>query len=309
MDTLTIMVSGIEKQIYLPAKLAERLGYFRDEGLAVELRSEASGVHAQDQLLLGAVQGVIGFYDHTVDMQAKGKQVESVVQFARAPGEAVLVSAKWRGQLVSPADFKGHLLGVTGRGSSTDFLTRYLALAAGVRQQDLSTVGVGSGASFAAALREGKIHAGMTTEPTVSQLVRSGEASIIVDLRTPAGTEALLGGPYPGACLYMTSSWVNTHKPLVQRLTNALVRTLRFIASHSAEEIAELVPPEFHAGDKATYVAALRHGKAMFTTDGAMPPGGPATVLKVLNLSDKAVLDKTIDLSKTYTNEFVSVVP
>ena len=36
-DKISIMVGGYEKQIYLPAKLAESLGYFKDEGLDVEL--------------------------------------------------------------------------------------------------------------------------------------------------------------------------------------------------------------------------------------------------------------------------------
>src|SRR5205814_8077985 len=71
-DTIRIMVAGIDKQIYLPATLAERLGYFTAQGLTVELLSEASGVHAEDQLLTGAVQAVVGFYDHTISLQAKG---------------------------------------------------------------------------------------------------------------------------------------------------------------------------------------------------------------------------------------------
>ncbi len=41
-DKITIMVGGYEKQIYLPAKLAESLGYFKDEGLDVELLNEAA---------------------------------------------------------------------------------------------------------------------------------------------------------------------------------------------------------------------------------------------------------------------------
>jgi NitT/TauT family transport system substrate-binding protein len=86
-DKITIMVGGYEKHIYLPAKLAEALGYFKDEGLDVELLNEPAGVDAENQLLAGAVQGVVGFYDHCVDLQAKGKFVESVVQFSQAPGK------------------------------------------------------------------------------------------------------------------------------------------------------------------------------------------------------------------------------
>ena len=92
-DKISIMVGGYEKQIYLPAKLAEGLGYFKDEGLDVELLNEPAGVDAENEMLAGAVQGVVGFYDHCIDLQGKGKFVESVVQFSQAPGEVELVSS------------------------------------------------------------------------------------------------------------------------------------------------------------------------------------------------------------------------
>src|SRR5262252_9343670 len=109
-DKVTLMVGGYEKIIYLPAKLAEGLGYFKAEGLDVELLNEGSGVDAENEMLAGAVQGVVGFYDHCIDLQAKGKFVESVVQFSQAPGEVELVSAKMADQIKSPADFKGRNL-------------------------------------------------------------------------------------------------------------------------------------------------------------------------------------------------------
>src|SRR5580765_3408561 len=116
-EKITIMVGGYEKQIYLPAKLAESLGYFKEQGLDVELLNESAGVDAENQLLAGAVQGVVGFYDHCVDLQAKGKFVQSVVQFSQAPGEVELVSNR-HPDIRTMADLRGKSLGVTGLGSS-----------------------------------------------------------------------------------------------------------------------------------------------------------------------------------------------
>ena len=86
-DKITIMVGGMDKQIYLPAMLAERLGYLNETGLMIELLSEPAGVNAETEMLSGAAQGAVGFYDHTIDLQARGKYTESVVQFSHAPGE------------------------------------------------------------------------------------------------------------------------------------------------------------------------------------------------------------------------------
>ena len=301
---IVLMVGGIEKQIYLPLALAERLGYFRDEGLDVQVLSDTSGGHAEDGLLTGAVQGVVGFYDHTIDLQAKGKFVQSVVQFSRAPGEAVVVDARKADAIRSPEDFKGRRLGVTGLGSSTHLLVQYLAAAHGVRGGEVTFLGAGSGDAFVAALRSGRIEAGMTTEPTLSRLLRSGEARLLVDLRTPERASADLGGSYPSACLYMSLPWIRTHRDDVQRLANALVKSLRYINGHGADEIAAQLPAAYMAGDRALYVGTLQLSKSMFTADGVMPADGPANVLRVMRVAERAVAGKPIDLAQTYTTEF-----
>ncbi len=303
-ERIRLMVGGVEKQIYLPATLAARLGYFQDEGLEVELLTEPSGVHAEDELLAGAVQGVVGFYDHTIDLQARGKLVVSVLQLGQAPGEVELVATRLAQQVRSPAALKGLRLGVTGLGSSTDFLSRYLLASHGLRPDDATLRAVGAGDTFVQAMAAQTIDAGMTSEPTASRLIQSGAARVLVDLRTPELAHAALGGAYPAACLYMGSAWVRDHRPQVQKLANALLRALRYIERHSADEIVAQLPAAYLAGNRALYAAALAAGKTMFTKDGRMPAAGPANVLRVQQRVNRLLQGKTIDLSKTYTDEF-----
>lgn len=302
-DKITIMVGGLEKQIYLPFMLTQRLGHFKEQGLEVELLTEPSGVDAEDELLAGAVQGVGGFYDHCVDLQSKGKFVESVVQINGSPGEVELVSSK-HPEIKSPADFKGMSLGVTGLGSSTNFLTQYLAVKHGVKLGEFTSIPVGAGDTFIAAMQQDKIQAGMTTEPTISRLLKTGEAKILVDLRSNEATKTALGGNYPATSLYMDNAWVAKHKDETQKLVNAIVKTLGWMKAHSAAEIADAMPKEYLVGDRDGYIAALEGGRGMYTTDGIMPEGGPETVLAVLSGFSKNLKGKTIDLSKTYTTEF-----
>ncbi|HEV2678390.1 MAG TPA: ABC transporter substrate-binding protein [Aliidongia sp.] len=307
-DKITLMVGGVEKIIYLPAALAEQLGYYRDQNLDVDIQSEPVGVEAEDELLAGAVDGVVGFYDHSVDLQARGKFIESIVLIGQTPGEAILVPTRLAPDIRSPADFKGRALGVTGLGSSTDFLMQYLSIKHGVPVRNITLIPVGAGNTFITAMQQGRIDVGMTTEPTISRLLNSGAAHVLVDMRTPESTREALGGTYPAACLYVQSSWAQQHHDLAQRLTTALVRTLRFIDTHSAVEIADLMPAEYYAGDKAAYIKALRDGKARFTPDGRMPIDGPPTVLAVLSGFSKNLKGKAIDLSRTYTDSFVDAV-
>jgi len=309
-EPIKIMVGGIDKVIYLPAKLTEQLGGFKAEGLDVQLLTEPSGATAENVLISGDVQGVVGFYDHTIDLQTKGKCITSVVQFADVPGEVEMVAAGKAGEIRGPADFKGRKLGVTSPGSSTDFLTQYLATKAGLTGADYTTVKAGAGQTFIAAIDNGGIDAGMTTDPTAAKLISTGKAKVLLDMRTEAGARAALGGLYPASSLYMDCAWVSAHPEQVQKLANALVKTLRWIKAHSPEEIAAKMPGEYSAGDPKLYVQAVHDSIGMFNGDGVMKPEGAKNVLEVLSQFSPNVKGKKdqVDLAKSYTTAYVSKV-
>jgi NitT/TauT family transport system substrate-binding protein len=303
---VTIMVGGIDKVIYLPAMLTQQLGYFKDEGVDVKLLTEPSGASAENVLVAGQVQGVVGFYDHTITLQAQGKCIESVVQLAKVPGEAEVVSNAAAASVSGPADFASKKLGVTSPGSSTDYLTQYLATKNGLDTSSYTTVTAGAGSTFIAALSNGGIDAGMTTDPTIANVVDKGVGKVLVDMRTEEGTRAALGGLYPAASMYMDCSYVEQNPETVQKLVNAFVHTMQWINTHTADEIAAKMPTDYNGGDPALYAQAIKDSSPMFTTDGRMPEGGPETVLDVLGTFSDVVKAKRedIDLSKTYTTQF-----
>lgn len=304
--TVTIMVGGLSKQIYLPFMLAKQLGYYEKIGVNVNLIDEPAGGDATQNMLAGQVQGVGGFYDHNIALQAQGKFSESVVSMLQIPGEVELCRSDLKGKINSPKDFKGLDLGITDTGSSTDFLTQYLTKKSGVDPASTHRRGVGAGQTFIAAMKQKAIACGMTTEPTVSLALSDRTAFILLDMRTAAGSKAALGGTYPATSLYMPTAWVDANKPTVQKLVNAYVTALTWIQGHSGTEIADKMPADYYKGvGKAAYAAALTSEKGIFNPTGVMPADGPATCLAVLGEFNAAVKGKSIDLSKTYTNEFV----
>lgn len=303
---ITIMVGGLEKVIYLPAVLTRQLGFFEHNDIDVTLLGEQSGATAETALLTGDVQGVVGFYDHTIDLQAKDQCIRSVVQMSDVPGEVELVS-KADADITSVADLRGKKLGVTSLGSSTDFLTQALTGQAGMGTADYTRVKVGAGQTFIAGMNHDGIDAGMTTDPTVAQMVNSGDARILVDLRTEAGTRAALGGLYPATSLYMSCATIEAHPDIVRKLAAAFVQTLRWIRTHTPEEIAEKMPPQYASAGKDLYVQSIRDSIGMFNGDGLMKPEGAQNVLDILGKYSKNVrpVRDRIDLSATYTTRFV----
>jgi NitT/TauT family transport system substrate-binding protein len=303
---VSIMVGGLNKQIYLPFMLTQRLGYFQQAGVNVTLQDEGAGVDATTQMLAGKVDGVGGFYDHTIALQGLGQYAESVVSMLVTPGEVELCRNDLKDQIKSPADWKGRNLGITDIGSSTDFLTQYLAQKNGVAPTSIHRLGVQSGATLIGAMTHKNVDCAMTTEPTVSQLLASKQAYILLDMRTAAGAAQALGGEYPATSFYLSSSYVQKNPETVQKLVDAFVKTLKWIQSHTAAEITDQMPADYYSGvGKDAYTQALNNEKGIYNPTGIMPPSGPQTDLNVLSAFNADVKGKKIDLSKTYTDQFV----
>jgi NitT/TauT family transport system substrate-binding protein len=301
---LKIMVGGMSKQIYLPNKLTEILGYFKEQKLNVTLIDEQSGQSSEEEVIAGNVQAGSGSYSHVLELQPKGKFMTQVVQFQIAPGEAEMVDSRKADTIKTAADLKGKNLGVTSLGSGTHTITLALLGRAGLTGTDAKFVAVGAGNTFIAAIKQQVIVAGMTTEPTISRLLKTGDAKVLIDLRTPAATRAALGADYPFIGIFMMSDYVNSHKNVVQRLVNAYVKTLKWMKAHTAAEIADKMPADYFAGDKDMYVTALDGQKDSFTADGIMPAAGAANALDIELKYVKDMKGATVDLARTYTNEF-----
>lgn len=302
--SLTIALSNQENQSYLPLILADRLGFFKKQGLHVQITNLKETSQVSNALLAGQAQAMVGFYDHTLDLQAKGKETESVAQLLQAPG-MVAMAGKGSG-IKSPKDYGGKNLGVTGLGSSTDTLGQFLAVHNGVSTKRVHRAAVAAGPTFVSAFENHRVDAGITTEPTVSTMQAKHLGKITDDMRTAAGTKAALGGPYPGTALQVRNSWAKTHKSQTQKMVNALYMSLRWIQSHSAKEITAKVPADFYKGPgKKQYTQALANEMGMYAPKGQMPSDGPQSVKRVLTSINSDVKGKKIDLSKTYTDEFV----
>ena len=103
---VSIMVGGLNKQIYLPNKLTEALGYFADQNLTVDLIDEPSGKDTTVEVVAGNVDFGSGSYDHTIDIAAAGKSITMVTLLLQEPGEFVMVAKQKADVIKSPKDWK-----------------------------------------------------------------------------------------------------------------------------------------------------------------------------------------------------------
>ncbi len=304
---VSIAVGGKNLLYYLPLTIAEQLGYFKEEGLQVEISDFAGGSKALQALVGGSADVVSGAYEHTINMQAKGQAITAFVLQGRAPQIVLAVSNKTMPNYKSIADLKGKKIGVSAPGSSTNMVANFVLAKGGLKPTDVSFVGVGTAAGALSALRSGQIDAMCNLDPVMTMLEQNNDVKIVIDTRTMKDTLALFGGTMPAGSLYAKSEFLANNPRTAQALTNAMVRASKWLQTAGPSDIIKVVPENFLLGDRALYLAAFTRGREALSPDGMVPATGPATALKALQSFSPEIADKKIDLDKTFTNSFVKI--
>jgi NitT/TauT family transport system substrate-binding protein len=293
----------------LPFPVAAGLGLYEKEGLEVTVENFASGGSKTLQALVaGSTDIAVGFYDHTIQMQSQNKAVVGFVQLARNSGLVLAGGKNSSFDPTKPETIKGAKIGITAPGSSSDFFVRYYLQRNNLSADDISLIGVGSGAAAVAALEQGKVDLLVNYDPAATFIEAKGVGKILIDARSDEGAKEIYGGIYPTSVLYATQAYIDENPETIQKVTNATVKALAWMNTHSAEEIVEKLPKEFISGDRDTYVKAVQNAKPIFSVDGKFSEADTQTPLAVLKSFNEKVAAATIDLSKTYTNAFVDKV-
>ena len=301
---VAIAVGGKAAFYYLPLTIAEQLGYFKAEGLDIEVSDFAGGARSLQALVGGSADVVSGAYEHTINMQSKNQFIQSFVLQGRAPQIAIGVSTKTMPNYKALTDLRGKKIGVSAPGSSTNMVANLVLSRAGVKASEVSYVGVGTAAGALAALRSGQIDAMSNIDPVMTMLEQKGDVKIISDTRTLKGTIDVFGGPMPAACFYTHAEFIQKNPNTCQALANAIVHALKWLQTAGPSDIIKTVPEGYLLGDRALYLASFNKVREAIALDGILPDEGARTALRALVSFDPSIKPERIDLAKTYTNEF-----
>ncbi|HYD66554.1 ABC transporter substrate-binding protein [Azospirillum sp.] len=290
----------------LPFPLTESLGHFKEQDLEVKTENfAAGGSKVLQALLAGSTDIAVGFYDHTIQMQAQGKEVVAIALLARNSGLVMAAGKDSAFDPAKPETIKGAKVGITAPGSSSDFFVRYFLDRHGLPGNTAALVGVGSGASAVAALEQKKVDLLVNYDPAATLIVDRGAGRIVIDARTDEGAREVYGGVYPTSTLYTTAEFIRKHPETVQKVVTATVKTLKWMQAHSAEEIFARIPSNYVVGEKDSYIKAIINSKTLFSSDGRFVLEDLKTAANVLRAFNEKVEKTPIDLDKTYTNRFV----
>src|SRR5438093_2663135 len=198
---VTIAVGGKSLFYYLPLTIAEHQGYFKAEGLDIEILDFPGGAKALQALIGGSVDVVSGAYEHTITQQAKGQNIEALVLQGKYAGIVLGMAKDKAAAYKSPADLKGMKIGVTAPGSSTNMFVNILLAKVDLKPDAVAIVGVGATAGAVAIMKRGEIDAISNLDPVISLLESEGAIVPVLDTRTAKGMQQVYGGAYAAGCV------------------------------------------------------------------------------------------------------------
>ncbi len=301
---IVMAVGGKASLGYLPLTISEQLGYFKAEGLDLEINDFGTGARASQAVVNGAADVCSGTFARTIELQSKNQWFQSFVMQARTPQIAFGVSVRSMPHYKNVADLKGKKLGVATLGSASYFTAGLVLARFDLKPSDVTFVEVGSTASALAALRSGQIDAISHTDPVMTMLEQKGDVKIIAETRTLKGTIDVFGGPMPSTCLYSAGDFIQKNPNTCQALTNAIVHGLKWLQTAGPGDILKTVPESYLLGDRALYLASFDQVRESIAIDGMMPENGPRTALRALASFSPDIKADKMDLAKTFTNAF-----
>lgn len=316
LDAVTIAFGGDkELLVYLPVLLAEKLGFFADEGLDVSLHSYLGGQEAKQALLAGEADLVAGFYSNVVLGAARGEELVSFFTLMRYPGWAV-VAGPQAADVTSISELAGKTIGISSLNSGTHVFARYVLQLADVPPDTVTFREVGTGAGAVAALADGDVDVAVLYEPSATEAITAVPGAwVIVDTSFGEAVQLVFGtDTVPGSSLFTTAQWLEERPDVARRVAAAVARALDWIHFNTISVME--IRYEDETGESAggpggvepsdgRVTVEVDHRMRMFSQDGLMTPTGARATLALLAAAYDDLAIDAADLNATYTNEFL----
>lgn len=308
-SSVTIAVGGKNLYYYLPMALADWMGFYREEGVNVKVVDFQGGSKSLQAVIGGSADIVSGAFEHTLMMQPKRQRMTAFVLQDRAPQCVFAMNRATMGDSADPARLKGRRIGVSAPGSSTHVIANFVMQRAGVKPNEFSVIGVGTGAGAVAAIRSGQVDAFVGLDPVITQLAGENAISVVTDTRRIEESDALYGGPMVGGCLYAPEAFVQRNPETVQRITNAVVHALKVIEKVSPETLMKSVPRAAFMGNPDLYAHCFVNNRPSVSTDGRFPAGCVEAAARALASVNPQLESFRYDAAACFTNRFADASP
>ncbi len=301
---VTVALTAQNSYYHLPVVLAERLGFFRQQGLQVSLQAHDSGAAGLASVLQGKADVLAGAFEHLFELQRRGHAYQAFVQMADTPMLSLGMSTL-RPAPRSWQDLRSSRIGVSALESATHWTSLQWLLRHGLRPDDVRFVEVGTSSGALGALWDGHIDALCNPDPLMHWLEVRNDIRVIAEARSHGGTRLMAGGALPGGCLMARESFLQRQPALAAALADAMVQALRWLQTAGPTDLFRVVPVAPWMADRAVYLGALEKLRDAFSRDGRIHEEAVFNAWRMHARLSAQLPVPSDRLSRLYTNAYL----
>lgn len=218
----------------LPVYVADKKGYFKDEGLEFEMLPINSGPGAATAVVSGSADIGYGGALPIIAARAQGIPFKIVLGgYADQQGvyaDTVMLASKKSG-IEGIEDLKGKTIAINNAGGISDLQVRIKLHRAGISADDVKILAVPF-PQMPAALELGNADVASTVAPFSTNILMKGVGKVIAEGYVQ---EDDLAKSVPVAAFYATESWVEKHPATLEKVRRAIDRANQLIKEDPAE--------------------------------------------------------------------------
>jgi NitT/TauT family transport system substrate-binding protein len=262
--------------LYAPQFVAFTQGFFRQEGLDVQLVQAGSGVKMRD--IVAAGQGDIGIGDVAHPLQLTNRKrpakILSAVDLRNASTFTVSASAHASGltDLKSLATWKRAdggkpLIGVSSIGG-TAYLWSTFILEQMKLDQSVTFIPVGEADTMLGSLKSKQIDVLVASRSLTAESEKHGWGQMLFDMADHDAWASIIGGDVPVTANFALQSLLSTDPAKVQSYTNALFRATRWMHDHSTDEVYGAIEQYVGSASRESNLIELDVGRKLLNVQG-----------------------------------------
>jgi sulfonate transport system substrate-binding protein len=250
-----------------PYEVTRDGGYFRDEGLDVQLVYMRGSTAATQALVGGAVDYAATSFDDVLQAFNRGAEIKRFYSTARLPLAAIAIAPDRVAEINSFKDLEGRTIGIVSRGSASEAWTLFLMQKAGADGKKVKFAVLGP--NIFEPVRLGQVDAAWVQEPALSLLVKQGGKALVNFMETD-DAERYLGGRYEFMGVSVRTAEIEARREEMRALVRALEKGLGRLQSIKPEEITAALPKQLVEGVDTALLAEIfgRYRASLYPTIG-----------------------------------------
>jgi len=300
-----LLLDDVSSMLHLPVLLAQHLGYFKAEGLQVDVIEQSLSATMQALNPAPVLQVWSTPLVQSLQAARTADPLLSVVQTGRTPQLALGAPRRMLTGIKSLKELEGKKIGIMEAGSLAQLCVDYAVLLAGGNPKNINYVVLGNPLTAITMLRGGGIEFLCASDPLITMLEKKGEIESLRNFRSLKETQRAFGGLLPGNALLVPASLATKNPDLCQSLVNAVVRAVKWLRTAGPSDLLGTMLDSTYLTDRAIYLNAVDNMRESYAIDGMLSNEAFALALRVCNTLDPASAAERKKNGSFYTNEFV----